>query len=98
MMAVEILPRYDKSKSEMRETPRMGTLGKMEKRVCRHTSVMPCGLFYFQVSPHLGWPGLAVVVKATSSCKGLSLLAAHHCEPGPRQDPGGKKAAGFSEV
>ena len=98
MMAVEILPRYDKSKSEMRETPRMGTLGKMEKRVCRHTSVMPCGLFYFQVSPHLGWPGLAVVVKATGSCKGLSLLAAHHCEPGPRQDRGGKKAAGFSEV
>ena len=98
MMAVERLPRYDKFKSEMRETTRMGTLGKMEKRACQHTSVMPCGLFCFQVSPHLGWPGLAVVVKASGSRTGLSLLAAHHCEPGPRQDPGGMKTAGFSEV
>ena len=98
MMAVERLPRYDKFKSEMRETTRMGTLGKMEKRACRHISVMPCGLFCFQVSPHLGWPGLAVVVKATGSRTGLSLPAAHHCEPVPRQDPGGMKTAAFSEV
>ena len=39
-----------------------------------------------------------MVVKATGSCTRLSLLAAHHCEPGPRQDPGGMKTAGFSEV
>ena len=39
-----------------------------------------------------------MVVKATGSRTGLSLLAAHHCEPGPRQDPGGMKTAGFSEV
>lgn len=95
---VERLPKYDEFKSKMRETPQMRTLGEMEKQACLHTSVMHCSLFCFQVRLHVGWSGLAGGVKATGSSNGLFPRAAQHHEPGPKQEPAGRKPAGGSEV
>lgn len=41
------------------------------------------GLFSFQDSLRLGWPGSAVGVKVTGSSNSLSPLAGQHHEQGP---------------